>query len=78
MYIFNLIVTPKHIILHIVKSTSTVTLQVHVSEVEGHPLTNWQPYQIDTLAVMGIVVWPVGGNDDALTVGEGTTTSGVT
>lgn len=64
--------------LHVVKRAAAVTFQVHVSEVEGQRLTHWHPDQIDALAIVGIVVGPVGGYDDALTVSEGTTTAGVT
>lgn len=64
--------------LHIVKHAVAVTLQIHVSEVEGHPLSRWYPDQIETLAVVGIVVGPIGGDDNTLAVREGTTTTRVT
>ena len=55
-----------------------MTFQIHVSEIEGHLLTGWQPDQIDTLAIVGIVIGPIWGNYDALTVSERTTTTWVT
>lgn len=64
--------------LHIVKYAAGVTLDVDVSEVEGHLLTDRQLDQIDALPVVGVVVGPVGGDEDGLTVSEGTPTTRVT
>lgn len=55
-----------------------MTLQVHVCEVQGHLLSSRQADHINTLSVVGVVVGPVGGDDDSLTVSEGTTTPRVT
>lgn len=49
-----------------------------MSEVEGHLLADGNPDQVDTLPIVGIVVGPVGGDDDALAVSKGTTTTRVT
>lgn len=55
-----------------------MTLDIQVSEVEGHFLSCWQPDQIDTLAIVGVTVRPVRRNDNSLTFSEGTTTTRVT
>lgn len=55
-----------------------MVLQAHVSEVQRYLLSHWQPDQIDTLSVVGIIIGPVGGDDDAVTVSECTTTPRVT
>lgn len=55
-----------------------MVLQAHVSEVQRYLLTHWQPDQIDTLSVVGIIIGPVGGDDYAVTVSECTTTPRVT
>lgn len=74
--IFLCIINPSY--LHVVKNAVAVTLQTHVSEVEQHTLSCWQPDQIDTLAIVGIVVGPVGGGESTLAVSKGTTTTRVT
>lgn len=55
-----------------------MVLQAHVSEVQRYRLSHWQPDQIDTLSVVGVIIGPVGGDDDAVTVSECTTTPRVT
>lgn len=55
-----------------------MVLQAQVSEVERDLLSRWDLDQIDTLAVVGVIVGPVGGDDDAVTVSECATTSRVT
>lgn len=55
-----------------------MTLQAHVSEVQHHRLSHRQPDQVDTLAVVGVVIRPVGRDDDAFTVSEGSTATGIT
>lgn len=64
--------------LHIIKGTVAVTLQAHVSEIQRHLLTHRQSDQVDTLAVVGVVIRPVWRDDDPLTLSEGTTTTRVT
>lgn len=49
-----------------------------MSEVQRYRLSHWQPDQIDTLSVVGIIIGPVGGDDDAVTVSECTATPRVT
>jgi len=63
--------------LHVVKAAAAVSLQAHVSEVQGHSFTGRQTDQIDALAVVGVVVGPVGGDDDALALSEGSSTARV-
>lgn len=48
-----------------------------MGEGERDLLPSWQLDHIDTLAVVGIIIGPVGGDDYAVSVGEGTTTSRV-
>lgn len=48
-----------------------------MGEIERDLLASWQLDHIDTLAVVGVVVGPVGGDDYAVSVGEGTATSRV-
>lgn len=55
-----------------------MVLQAQMGEVERDLLPSWQPDHIDTLAVVGVIVGPVGGDDYAVSVGEGTATSRVT
>lgn len=55
-----------------------MTLQAHVSEVQHHRLSHRQPDQVDTLAVVGVVIRPVGRDDDAFTVSKGSTATGIT
>lgn len=55
-----------------------MVLQAHVSEVQRYFLSHWQPDQIDTLSVVGIIIGPVGGDDYAISVSECTTTPRVT
>lgn len=52
-----------------------MVLQAQVGEVEKNLLPSWQLDHVDTLAVVGVIVGPVGGDDDAVGVGEGATTS---
>lgn len=63
--------------LHVVKRAATVALQAEMGEGERDLLPSWQLDHIDTLAVVGIIIGPVGGDDYAVSVGEGTTTSRV-
>lgn len=61
--------------LHIVKGAAAVVLQAQVGEVEENLLPSGQLDHVDTLAVVGVTVGPVGGDHDAVSVGEGATTS---
>lgn len=53
-------------------------LQAHMSEVQSHLFTHWQTNHVDTLAVVGIIIGPVWGNDDTFTVSKGATTTRIT
>lgn len=54
-----------------------MVLQAQVGEVERDLLSSRQLDHIDTLAVVSVIVGPVGGDDYAVSVSEGTTTSRV-
>lgn len=64
--------------LHIVKGAATVTLQVHVGEGEIHCLSCWETDHVDALAVVSVVVGPVGRDDDSFALCECATTSRIT
>lgn len=53
-------------------------LQAHVSEVQRHCLSYRQPDQVDTLAVVTVVIGPVWRDDDAFAVSKGSTAAGIT
>lgn len=55
-----------------------MVLQAQVSKVERDLLSRWDLDQVDTLAVVSVIIGPVGGDDDAVTVSECAATSRVT
>lgn len=64
--------------LDIVKGAAAVSLQAHVSEVQHNCLSCRQPDQVDTLAVVGVIIGPVWRDDNAFAVSKGSTAAGIT